>query len=318
MANHTSLRVGGWADLFFVARGSSPLIQAVDMATALGVPWHIVGAGSNLLISDDGVEGLVVKAASRAGAWQIRDEGGRAAVEAEAGCILASLARHLVDEGFEGLEWAVNVPGTVGAAVVNNAGAFGSSTSEHLIDAELYFPGMGRKRLTPGQLEMAYRTTALKRRELEATVLGASFRLRPSDKGAVRERMEQTQRQRQATQPTGPSLGSIFANPPGDAAGRLIEAAGLKGRRRGGAEVSTLHANFILNRGGGAQAREVFGLMAEVQDAVWRQHRHWLVPEVELVGRWREAERRALLTPPGHASARVPGTEISLRLGAST
>src|SRR4029453_17824977 len=178
-------------------------------------------------------------------AWRLINEGGDQILYAEAGCILASLARQLVDDGLEGLEWAVNVPGTVGAAVVNNAGAFGSSTAEHLIDAELHVPGEGGRRLTSQDLEMEYRTTVLKRGGLNALVLGATFRLHATEKAEVRARMDQSQRQRQATQPTGPSLGSMFANPSGDAAGRVIEAAGLKGRRRGGAEISKLHANFI-------------------------------------------------------------------------
>jgi UDP-N-acetylmuramate dehydrogenase len=309
MANHTSIRVGGPADIFFIARGTTRLIEAIDAADTLHVPWRAIGAGSNLLVSDDGVDGLVVKVATSSRSWRVDLDGEQAAVEAEAGCVIASLARQLAQEGLAGLEWAINVPGTVGAAVVNNSGAFGSSTAECLETAEVYRPGRGRATMTPDQFAMRYRTSALKRGELRALVLAARFRLRSANKEALLTRMQETQRQRQATQPTGPSLGSMFANPPGDAAGRLIEAAGLKGRRQNGAEVSKLHANFMLNRAQ-ARAREVVDLMRNVQRTVWEHSGHWLVPEVQLAGRWPEEEKIALQTPPGQAvvsrSERLP------------
>lgn len=300
MANHTSLRVGGSADIFFVARSTSRLTEAIDLASAVGVPWRVIGAASNLLCADEGIGGLVVKAATQSRSWSLSPDGSGAVVQAEAGCILASLARQLAHDALEGLEWAVNVPGTVGGAIVNNAGAFGSSTAERLIEATLHVPGEGRRTTASDQLEMAYRTSILKRGELEAVVLGGSFRVRPVDRVNVKERMLDTQWKRQATQPTGPSLGSMFANPPGDTAGRLIEAAGLKGLTQGGAEISKLHANFVLNRGG-ARARDVLDLMQQVQHAIWTQSGRWLVPEVQLAGRWRDEDRRVLRDPPGEA-----------------
>jgi len=298
MANHTSLRVGGLADVFFTARTTSRLIEAVELASALGVPWRVIGAASNLLIADEGIAGLVVKAAMTSRSWKRAASGTEAIAHAEAGCILASLARQLVEEGLQGLEWAVNVPGTVGAAIVDNSGAFGSSTAEQLIEATLYVPGEGHKTMTPQQLGMNYRTSVLKRGELGAVVLNAAFRLEPTDKLVLEKRMRETQRLRQTTQPTGPSLGSMFANPREEAAGRLIEAAGLKGRRNGGAEISTLHANFMLNRGG-ARARDVLGLMQEVQHSAWKDSGRWLIPEVQLVGRWRDEDWLVLHSPPG-------------------
>lgn len=301
MANHTSLRIGGPADAFFVARSTGRLVAAVELAAELGVPWRVIGAASNLLIADEGIEGLVVKAASQARSWKLASNGGEAVVNAEAGCILASLARQLAGEGLGGLEWAVNVPGTVGAAVVNNSGAFGSSTSEQLIEATLHVPGKGPVAMTPDELGMAYRTSVLKRAELAAIVLEASFQVSAADKVELDARMSETQRQRQATQPTGPSLGSMFANPSGDAAGRLIAAAGLKGSRCGAAEVSGLHANFMLNRGG-ARARDLLTLMQLVQRTVWDRTGNWLIPEVQLAGRWRYEDRLSLQSPPGEAS----------------
>jgi UDP-N-acetylmuramate dehydrogenase len=148
---------------------------------------------------------------------------------------------------------------------------------------------------------MAYRTSLLKRGELHGVVLGASFRVRPTDRVSIEARMHETRRMRRATQPTGPSLGSMFANPAGDAAGRLIDAAGLKGARCGGAEVSRLHANFIVNRGE-ARASDVLELVQEVQHAVWRHSSRWLVLEVQLAGRWSDEDRLTLEYPPGKST----------------
>ena len=309
MAKHTSLGVGGLADLFLTVRSTSRLIESIELASALGVPWRAIGAANNLLISNDGIEGLVLRVVASSHAWRVERDGAEAVVEAEAGCILASLARGLAKEGLAGLEWAVNVPGTVGAAIVNNSGAVGSATADHLIEASLHVPKEGQRTVGPQQLGMTYRTSALKRGELRAVVLAGTFRLEAASPSILAARTQETQRSRQATQPNGQSLGSMFANPPGDAAGRLIEAAGLKGVRVGGAEVSRLHANFILNRGG-ARASDVLGLMQEVQHAVWQQSGHWLVPEVQLVGRWRDEDRLALESPPGAA---WPGTHASGR-----
>jgi UDP-N-acetylmuramate dehydrogenase len=298
MASHTSLRVGGPADVFFTARTTARLVEAVDLAVALGVPWRVVGAASNLLIADDGVDGLVVKAATQSRSWSLSSDTNEAVLVAEAGCILASLARQLVRDGLEGMEWAVNVPGTVGAAIVNNAGAFGSSIVEHLVEAVLHCPGQGPRTMTSDQLGMSYRTSVLKRGELQAVVIRGSFRVRPAARVSLEQRTRETQRARQATQPTGPSLGSMFANPPGDAAGRLIDAAGFKGTMRGTAEISRLHANFMLNRGG-ARACDVLDLMQKVQHIVWERSGHWLAPEVQLAGRWRDEDLLALQSPPG-------------------
>jgi UDP-N-acetylmuramate dehydrogenase len=297
MASHTSIRVGGPADVFVWARTKEQLVGAIERASSLGVPWRVVGAGSNLLVADGGIEGLVVRAAM-AGSRQELTGPDTALIHADAGCLLATLARRTANLGWTGLEWAVNVPGTVGAAVVNNSGAFGSSTAESLSGASLYFRGAGCRTATSEDLGMGYRTSALKRGELEAVVLGAAFRLDRGDSDRIRSRIAEIQHVRQATQPGGASLGSIFANPKGDAAGRLVESAGLKGCRRGGAEISRLHANFILNRGG-ARSAAVFDLIRHAQMTVWGQGGKWLHPEVELVGRWGNEQLGALSAPPG-------------------
>lgn len=285
LARLTSIRTGGRADLFMVARTQAQMVTGVEECEALGVPWRVIGSASNLLIADHGVEGLVIKAAMTAPP-SIEAADGEVVVEADAGCIFASVAKQTALAGFGGLEWAVNIPGTVGASVVNNAGAFGSSTAERLADADIYVPRVGVERITQVELQMSYRSTRLKRGELRGVILRARYRLYPDDPERLRTRIAEIQRQRRATQPSGYSVGSVFTNPPGDAAGRIVERLGLKGFRIGGAEVSTLHANFMLNRGG-ATSREVVALVRHVQETVWNQVGIWLSPEIQMLGRWR-------------------------------
>jgi UDP-N-acetylmuramate dehydrogenase len=191
------------------------------------------------------------------------------------------------------------VPGTVGGAVVNNAGAFGSCVVNDLAWAELLQPDGYQVRLLACELVYDYRTSRLKRGELgSALVVRAAFRVRQIDPEQAVSLIRQFQQQRTATQPRQLSAGSVFANPPGDYAGRLIELAGLKGRRMGGAQISPQHANFIVNLGH-ATAADVYALIRLAQEAVWREHGCWLRPEIELVGRWGEQERAALVKPAG-------------------
>lgn len=283
---HTSYKIGGPADAFLTVRTADELIRAVTAATNTKVPWKLIGAASNLVIADDGVEGLVVKPILR----QLRlAPGGRPAVQADAGCMLAAVAKRAALGGLSGLEWAASVPGTVGAAVVNNSGAFGSSVAECLEAALLYFPGEGNRVVTAQELGYAYRTSRLKQHEWRAAVLQATFRAQPGDPERLRARLDEVEEKRRQTQPFGPSVGSVFRNPPGSYAGLLIEQAGLKGLRIGGAEISPMHANFILNVGK-ASARDVAALIRHAQETVWAVHGVWLQTEVEFVGRWRTEE----------------------------
>jgi UDP-N-acetylmuramate dehydrogenase len=298
LARHTSIRIGGPADLFFVARSPDELRRAVEGAHCLGVPWRVIGSGSNLLVADGGVKGLVVKATSPGAQVRIFQEGDMALVEADAGAILAAVGKQAALRGFAGLEWAVNVPGTVGASVVNNSGAFGSSVSEHLVRAALFVPGEGTRTIDATALEYAYRASTLKRGSLVGVVLTATFRVVTGDRDQLRTRIAEIQATRRATQPAGYSLGSTFTNPPEGAAGRLIERAGLKGHRVGNAEVSEVHANFIVNRGR-ATAQHVIDLMRHVQDVIWHKEQVWLEPEVQFVGTFDESLRSSLHQHPG-------------------
>jgi UDP-N-acetylmuramate dehydrogenase len=216
---------------------------------------------------------------------------------AEAGANLANQARRLAKQDLGGLEWAANVPGTVGGAAVNNAGAFGGDTAACLIGLTLMDAQGTRTRLGVDELGYAYRTSVLKRRELgEVAVERVELRLRQCARGEAEARIKDFNAQRMRSQPRILSAGSVFANPEGAYSGKLIEEAGLKGVWAGGAQISEQHANFIVNPGG-ATARDVYALMRRAQDVVYQRTGIWLRPEIELLGRWPDDERCALLGP---------------------
>jgi UDP-N-acetylmuramate dehydrogenase len=301
LGRHTSLRVGGPARLFLAGDDPQALARALDAAVEEGLPILVLGGGSNLLVADSGFDGLVLKLTSSGYAVET-DEAGAPVVRAAAGALLGNLARRLAREGLGGLEWAATVPGAVGGAVVNNAGAFGGCLADNLLDVDLIQVGRSSRTLRNEELGYAYRTSVLKRGEL-GSVLVTSARLRVHRTTARKAltRIAQQQEQRTASQPRQLSAGSIFANPPGDYAGRLIEAAGLKGERRGGAEISAQHANFIVNTGG-ATASNVYSLIRQAQTSVWERVGVWLHPEVQLVGGWAPEQVAALAGPAGATS----------------
>jgi UDP-N-acetylmuramate dehydrogenase len=292
MAPYTSLRVGGPAEFFVLARSAREVAEGLRWAHELGVEARVIGGGTNLLVADAGAEGLVMKAAYARSTLEQRS--GQLVLVAEAGASLANQARRLAREGFGGLEWAANVPGTVGGAVVNNAGAFGGDTAGSLISATLVDASGQRRELLVEELEYAYRASVLKRRELgDVAVEVARLRIRKTEAGESAALVKELNAQRMRTQPRILSAGSVFANPRGSYSGKLIEEAGLKGTWAGGAQISEQHANFIVNPGT-ATARDVYALMRQAQDSVYTRTGIWLRPEIELFGRWTAEERSAL------------------------
>jgi UDP-N-acetylmuramate dehydrogenase len=295
LAQHTSLRVGGRADLFLVARSARELAEALCWAHEQALDVRVIGGGSNLLVADAGVAGLVIKTGFARTSIEERD--GRIVLIAEAGANLANLARRLAKQDLGGLEWAANVPGTVGGAVVNNAGAFGGETASTLIGATVVDAAGARTRLSVADLQYDYRTSVLKRRELgDLAVETAEWRLRRCSPGEADARVKDFNAQRMRAQPRILSAGSVFANPRDGYSGKLIEDAGLKGAVCGGAQISEQHANFIVNPGH-ATARDVFSLMRRAQNAVFEHAGTWLRAEIELFGRWTEEERESLAGP---------------------
>jgi UDP-N-acetylmuramate dehydrogenase len=275
---HTSFNIGGPAQFFVQTAQPAPLVQACRDRE---VPLLLLGAGTNLLVADSGVEGLVVRCVNRE--WRV--EGTR--VHAQAGLKMMRLARICADHDLTGFEWAIGVPGTVGGAVYQNAGCWGVELVEVLEEAEGLLPGRGRQMWSRDELGLGYRTSALRDGALEgALVDAATLRLSPGDGAAGRRQMARWTAERNRTQPIRTkNCGSVFKNPPGDSAGRLIEAAGLKGASEGAAQVSEQHANFIVNNGG-ATAVDVSRLIDRVCCAVHQRSGVMLETEVELVGRW--------------------------------
>jgi UDP-N-acetylmuramate dehydrogenase len=271
------------------------MVEGLRWASDHGLEARVIGGGSNLLVSEAGVDGLVIKVGFGRTALEARD--GEPVVVAEAGANLANQARRLAKQGLGGLEWAANVPGTVGGAVVNNAGAFGGDTASCLVSVTVVDARGTRATLTAQDLRYAYRTSVLKRRELgEVAVELVELRLHESAGGAADARVKEFNVQRMRSQPRILSAGSVFANPQGSYSGKLIEEAGLKGVAAGGAQISEQHANFIVNPGG-ATARDVYALMRRAQDVVFERTAIWLRAEIELLGRWTDAERAALGGP---------------------
>jgi UDP-N-acetylmuramate dehydrogenase len=283
LSRHTSCRIGGPADYLLVVRSSHELADAARRLWGLDIPFRILGGGSNVLISDRGVRGVVVLNQGK----QIRFRETEAGLRgwAESGASIGTLSRLAAERGWAGMEWGVSVPGTVGGALVGNAGAHGGDVAGSLDVAEILHRD-GRVDSVPAEkMEFGYRQSWIKRRPGGAVVLSASFRLTPSSPDQVRARVAELVAQRQRTQPPGASLGSMFRNPPGDFAGRLIEDAGLMGVQRGAAQISTQHANFFLNRGG-ATAEDVWELIQEARRQVRAKSGVELELEIERVGEW--------------------------------
>jgi UDP-N-acetylmuramate dehydrogenase len=278
MSRHTSLHIGGPADYFVKVRSEDDLVGAVRVAREAELPTFILGGGTNLLVSDEGIRGVVL-----ANAWSEVNVDGRV-VAATSGTPLASVAAAAARNGIVGLEWMATVPGTVGGAVHGNAGAFGSDTSSVLLDAQLLDLNADVWNASLDDLAYSYRTSSLQ--GTPSIVLRARFHGEPGDRATAVQRIKEIANERIAKQPLAqPNTGSIFRNPPGDHAGRLIEAAGLKGTRIGDAMVSEKHANFIVNVGA-ARATDVRALMRRCQAEVRERFGVELRPEVELVGEW--------------------------------
>jgi UDP-N-acetylmuramate dehydrogenase len=283
----TTMRVGGPADLFAEAHNAFELRGIVRFARTRDIPLFLIGRGSNLIISDAGIGGLVVLV--RAGGHRIEE--GR--LIAEAGLAMARAATVSREAGLGGLEFGLAIPGSVGGAVWANAGAHGSEVSAVLREATVITADGSEAALAPAALEMAYRESRLKHGSpgRPEVVVSAVFDLEPDDPVAITARLDDIRRWRQANQPIGQkSAGSIFRNPEGDSAGHIIDELGLKGRRLGGAMISPKHANFIVNTGA-ASGADVRALADEVQTLVRSERGIELRYEVEFVGDWAATQR---------------------------
>jgi len=282
LATRTSFGIGGPADFFVEMARPDTIEKTLDGCRERDIPYLLLGAGTNLLIADAGIEGLVVRVVNR----EHHVEGTR--LRAGAGLKMMRLARIAADAGLRGFEFAIGVPGTVGGAVYQNAGCWGKELCEVFVEASGFQPGAGRKTWTRADLKFDYRTSALRDGALHGSlVIDATVRLERGDGEEAKRVMAKLTRERNETQPIKTkNCGSVFKNPRGDSAGRLIQAAGLKGARQGAAVISVLHGNFIVNEGG-ARAADVARLIQHAQTKVMERFGVKLEPEVELVGRWK-------------------------------
>lgn len=277
LSRHTTYRIGGPAALFIEADTLGDMARVFEVLTEEEVAWVVLGKGSNVLASDAGYEGAVVVL----GRDFKRHSVDGTLMKAGAGVSFAAVVRDAFAQGMSGLEFAVGIPGTLGGAIAMNAGSHDEWIGSVVESATVYEPGAGLSALRGSEVRWGYRRTSIPG---SAIIVESALRLKNGDSTRIRQAMEARLRRRKAGQPLDmPSAGSVFINPEGDSAGRLIEAAGLKGAGVGGARVSERHANFIVNAGG-ATAADVVELMSRVRAVVRDLHGIELTPEIRFLG----------------------------------
>ncbi|WP_316568433.1 UDP-N-acetylmuramate dehydrogenase [Neobacillus sp. YIM B06451] len=280
LSQHTTIKIGGPADIFVEPSSIENLLKTMKIVRQHGVPWRAIGRGSNLLVSDRGIEGVVIKLGS--GLDRLEQNGTEITVGG--GQSLVSLATSVSRKGLTGFEFAGGIPGSVGGAVYMNAGAHGSDISKILKKAHILFEDGQIEWLSNEQLEYSYRTSILQKKR-PGIVLEAVFQLEAGNREAIVAELQKNKDYRKETQPWNfPCAGSIFRNPLPNYAGRLIEDAGLKGHSIGGAKISEMHGNFIVNTGT-ATAEDVLALIQHVKDTIFSHKGIHMETEVEIIGR---------------------------------
>jgi UDP-N-acetylmuramate--alanine ligase len=291
MSMYTTMRAGGNADFVVRAPNEDDIVSAMRWAASEGMPVTVIGGGSNLLVADAGIRGLVIVARTpgeRADALlSMTDMGDRVEVTVGAQAPLSWVGRYCAEQGWAGMDWGVGLPGQIGGATVNNAGAHGTELKDHLVAIDLLLPSGEVQRVSNDWLEARYRMTRVKEsaRPREWIVVRSVFELQKDDPARLIALADDHAAFRKRTQPTGACSGSTFANPEGDFAGRLLEEAGLKGFSMGAMQFSPKHANWVVNTGGG-KASEAWELIMHAQETVQERYGITLRPEVERVGEW--------------------------------
>ena len=278
MSKHTTWKIGGPADYYVRPSSKAELAALLKLIHQEGLPFIVIGNGSNLLVGDKGIRGVVIKMSGSYSRRIWREEG----VEAQAGAMLPTLAIEAAERAFCGMEFAAGIPGSIGGAVRMNAGAYGNNIGDDVTQVEAIVYNGTIKIISAEDLSFAYRESNLF--DLEAIVSSVTLRLPSGNREQSLEKIQELLRLRSLKQPLEfPSCGSVFRNPANDHAGRLVEIAGLRGMQIGGAAVSKKHGNFIVNVGG-ARARDVRALIADVQKRVEDFSGIHLEPEVKFVG----------------------------------
>ncbi|MBI4732956.1 MAG: UDP-N-acetylmuramate dehydrogenase [Chloroflexi bacterium] len=283
LSGYTSARIGGPADVLLVVRSAEELAQAAQKLWETGIPFLLFGGGSNVLVSDKGVRGVTLL--NRARLVKFDSQAEIPSVYAESGATLNDIAQRAARLSLSGLEWAASVPGSLGGAVYGNAGAFGGDMAGNVISVDILHPQHGRQSWPVEKMEYGYRSSVLKAAKQPALILSATLKLSRGNIEAIQAKMAANSEHRRGTQPPGASMGSMFKNPPDDKAGRLLEAAGLKGTRIGNAEISRVHANFFINTDK-TRAEDMKALLDLAQKSVFEKFGVKLEPEIEIVGEW--------------------------------
>ena len=278
MKEHTTFRVGGPADLFLMPKDAEELKDAIGILRKYNMPVMVIGNGSNLLVRDKGIRGAVIQIYSRMADIAVDGE----IIEARGGALLSAVAAKAADAGLPGMEFASGIPGSIGGAVVMNAGAYGGEMKDVLVSVDVLTKDLEVKTIPVGELELGYRHSVVP--EAGYIALGARMKLEKGDDAAIRGRMAELAEQRREKQPLQyPSAGSTFKRPAGYFAGKLVQDAGLKGKTIGGAQVSEKHSGFLINIGG-ATAQDILDLIAFCQKEVKDQFGVTLETEVKIVG----------------------------------
>ena len=280
LARHTTMKIGGPADLFIEPTSIEGLKKTMQIVQKYRVNWRAIGRGSNLLVSDQGIEGVVIKLGNNLKDMKL--DGTQLTVGA--GYSIVALAVLISKKGLSGLEFASGIPGSVGGAVYMNAGAHGSDISKILTDAHILFEDGSLQWLTNDEMEFSYRTSVLQKKR-PGIVVEARFQLTEGDKEQIVAVMQKNKDYRKVTQPyDSPCAGSIFRNPLPHFAGKLVEEAGLKGFQIGGAQISEMHGNFIVNAGN-AKASDVLQLIEYVKKTIMEKYNIQMETEVEIIGK---------------------------------
>ncbi|MGN0321855.1 MAG: UDP-N-acetylmuramate dehydrogenase [Oliverpabstia sp.] len=282
MKKHTTFRLGGPADYFLSPSDSAQIKEIIDICREKEISWFILGNGSNLLVSDEGYHGVVIQIYKNMN--QVTVDGTR--IYAQAGALLSTVSKKAMEEGLTGMEFASGIPGTLGGAAVMNAGAYGGEMKDILVSVTVMTDEGEQKVLKAEELNLGYRTSIIKERGY--IVLDVVLQLQVGDRDTIRNRMEELKVQRVTKQPLEyPSAGSTFKRPEGYFAGKLIEDAGLRGYRVGGAQVSEKHCGFVINTGD-ATTSDVVQLIHDVQNIIWNKFKVKLEPEIKFLGDFTE------------------------------
>ncbi len=278
MKKHTTFRIGGPADYFVMPSDEQELAKVLKVCKEYSIPIYIVGNGSNLLVGDGGFRGVIIQLYKEMSALIVEEE----QITAQAGCSLAQIANAALNEELTGFEFAAGIPGTLGGAVVMNAGAYGGEMKDVLVSARVMTEEGEILELTAEELKLGYRTSVIP--EKNYIVLGAVLKLEKGTRDEIKAQMDDLRQKRVSKQPLEyPSAGSTFKRPEGYFAGKLIQDAGLKGFSVGGAQVSEKHSGFVINKGQ-ATAADVMELIRQVTEKVKSETGVTMEPEVKRIG----------------------------------